>query len=1124
VRFSLLGTVMAERDGAACDLGAPKQRALLARFLIDVGRPVSVDRLVEDLWGGSPPSRAMASLHAYVSNLRRVVEPNRPVRTPAAVLVTQPPGYALRVAPESVDAYRFANLVVDAGDAFDGGRAALAAELATEALGLWRGPALADIADEPFAAVEAAHLEDLRLVAEETRLAAALELGRHAEAVAELERLVAAQPLRERRWELLVLALYRAGRSADALDRYQRIRALLGDELGLDPGPRLRDLEAAVLRQDAALLPASGRVAAPASAAASTPVLQVSPAPAAPAPALPLLLDRAGRPPLVGREAELAVLVDLLDDVATGQTRWALLTAPAGMGKSRLAETVRQRARLDGWSVATARCHEDGGAPPHWVWRQILSGLPVTGRAAPEVTSREDPVAALPAEDRFTLAQGIERVLVETAASAPLMVVIDDLQWADVDSLRVLRYLAVQLQEAPVAVVATIRDDEETPPLLEVRAILDRQPGARTLPLGPLAPAAVGAIAHALTGTPADAALVARLHARSGGNPYFATELARLGGATPDQLPVGVREALVRRLQRLPADVRGLLVLGAVAGQVFDPGLLSGALGQPLVDVLDQLDPALATGLVTEEGTRLSFAHGLLRDALLAELTPAQRRRLHARLAATLAGRPDPGDRRLAELAHHLVEAGPAGDLDAAVDAAVRSSELSLARLAYDDAARWAARALGALDQRDAAGAADLLRRHDLLHALGRARYLAGRVPEARAALLEAVDVAVALSDQDAVARSIAALSATGGIWIWADLGTVPTEAIARLTAALDAVGTGPTAARARLLSVIATGLSYGDDRARVAAVSDEALVIARQLDDVAVLADVLLDRSFLRWGAGTCAEAVALTDEALALPGLGALTRVTAYSRRSVALLYLGRLDEATADHGRAVAVAEEARLVAALMQLAQQPIARAIAEGRLDDADAHIAAAWTLRERGDVPIVAEAIRLFEVMAERERHGMGPCVERLAELASALPLRSTLLMLALGHLERGDTDAATAALARAAAGLDMGWIRLFGDAVEAEVRAGLPPDAQGEALAARLGRYTDHVAAAGTTLWWGPVGLSLALLEVRLGRVEQAEVHLRDAVARAEAWGTATWAARARVHLEHLTARSAQR
>jgi DNA-binding SARP family transcriptional activator len=1126
VRFSVLGTVALECGGEAVELGTPKQRALLARLLLDVGRPVSVDRLIEDLWGGAPPARATASLQAYVSNLRRILEPDRPPRTAAAVLVTQPPGYALHVPPESVDAVRFAALLATARQQLDAGDPAGAEAASGEALGLWRGPALADVADEPFAAAEAARLEELRIVAEETRLAAGLDLGRHAEAVAELERLVAVHPLRERLWELLILGLYRAGRTADALDRYQRIRALLDEELGLDTGPGLRALEAAVLRQDADLLPAPrptvpppidrpmDGAAGPGLGEDADPTPDPTPDPThepVPAPAL----DRAGRPPLVGREAELALIADLLEDARGGRTRWALLTGPAGIGKSRLAEAAREHAETTGWSVATARCHDDADTPSHWVWRQLLRGLP---GADPD-----DPVGGLQAADRFALCDAIERLLAGASSAAPLLLLIDDLQWADPDSLQVLRYLAVQLRAVPLAVVATIRDDEAAP-LTELRTTLDRQPGVQHVRLPPLPVEAVAVIAHALTGVPPAADEVAQLQARSGGNAYFATELARLLGTGQRELPAGVREAIGRRVERLPDDARGLLSLGAVAGQDFDVGVLAAALDQPLADVLDALDPAVATGLVTDEdGTRLAFAHGLLRDTLLAALSPAQRRRLHGRLAAALGARPDPGDRRLAELAHHLLEAGPAGDLDAAVDAAARASERSLARLAYDDAARWAARALGAVEQRDATIGTDLRRRHDLLHTLGRARYLAGRAPEARAALVEAVDVAVALGDLDAVARAAAALSATGGIWVWADLGAVPREAIERLEIALDAVGRAPSAARARLLSAIATGLSYGDDT-RSAALADEALAVARRLDDSAVLADVLLDRSFLSWAPGTCEAALALADEALALPGLTALTRVTGHSRRSVALLYLGRLPEACAAHARATAAAEEARLVAPLMQLAQQPIALAIAEGRLDDAEAHTAVAWMLRQRGDVPIVAESISMFEALIERERHGWGVCIERFEALLPALPLRASHLLLALAHLERGDEDTARAALAASAAGLETRWLRLCGDALEAEVRAGLPPSDEAEALATRLAPFADHVAAAGTAYWYGPVSLPLALLEERLGRVEQAEALLRDALARAEGWGMATWAARARAHLERFAAGGARR
>ena len=241
----LLGPIEAQRDGAAVSLGGPKPRALLAVLALEPGRVVSVDRLVEALWPGDPPETAAHAVQVYVSQLRKALGP---------VLATRAPGYELELAPDRVDVLRFARLTQEGRAALEGGDPTSAESALREALALWRGPALADFLYEPFAQTEIARLEELRTVTLEERIEADLALGRHAELVSELEALVAAQPLRERPRAQLMLALYRSGRQADALAAYRAARETLVEELGIDPGPELRELEGAILRQDDSLL------------------------------------------------------------------------------------------------------------------------------------------------------------------------------------------------------------------------------------------------------------------------------------------------------------------------------------------------------------------------------------------------------------------------------------------------------------------------------------------------------------------------------------------------------------------------------------------------------------------------------------------------------------------------------------------------------------------------------------------------------------------------------------------------------------------------------------------------------------------------------------------------------
>jgi predicted ATPase/DNA-binding SARP family transcriptional activator len=322
----LLGPLEARRDGTLVALGGGRQRALLAYLCLHANEVVSRERLVDALWGDEPPATAPNALQVAVHALRRALGAER--------IVTQGSGYRLLLAPGELDLDRFERLV---GEAAAGG--ASAAGRLAEALALWRGPALADLADAPFAPAEAARLEELRLAALERRVDADLADGRHADVVAELERLVVAHPYRERLTSQLVLALYRSGRQAHALDALRRTRTRLLDDLGVDPGAELQELERAVLRQDDAL---------------GSPPLAGAPRPSLPAPPTPL----------VGRRLELVAIEALLRDPGV---RVVTLTGPGGTGKTRLAVAVAEELRPefpDGASFVDLAALRDPGLVP----------------------------------------------------------------------------------------------------------------------------------------------------------------------------------------------------------------------------------------------------------------------------------------------------------------------------------------------------------------------------------------------------------------------------------------------------------------------------------------------------------------------------------------------------------------------------------------------------------------------------------------------------------------------------------------------------------------------------------------------------------------------------------------
>ncbi len=246
MRYRVLGGLEVIDGERSLELGGRKQRAVLAALVLDAGQPVSVDRLIDAVWGDGPPERAEASLQTYVSNLRRLLEPGRGPRKEPAVLLTRPAGYVLQLTRNDVDLTQFEDLIEEGRACRREGHPGEARELLTKALGLW-APVLPEYAGEPFLREVEARLTTLHGLALEELFDARLELGDHDAAVADLEAAVLRHPLRERLWGQLALAHYRAGRQTDALRVLQRARRLLDDEVGVEPGPDLRQLEGDIL-------------------------------------------------------------------------------------------------------------------------------------------------------------------------------------------------------------------------------------------------------------------------------------------------------------------------------------------------------------------------------------------------------------------------------------------------------------------------------------------------------------------------------------------------------------------------------------------------------------------------------------------------------------------------------------------------------------------------------------------------------------------------------------------------------------------------------------------------------------------------------------------------------------
>ncbi len=664
MHYRLLGPPeVVDAAGDRIDVGGRQPRILLAVLLLANGRRVTVDALVDAIWGEDPPASATGTVQSYVSRLRRRFGDGQDLSWDEA-------GYRLDVAAEQVDARRFEALAEEGRSLLAAGRADEASAVLQEALDLWRGPALADVADLEFAVGPATRLEQRRLSAVEDRLAADLALGRHATVAGELAELVAAHPLREGLQVQLALALYRSGRQAEALRALADAGRTLREELGIEPSRQLRDLESAILAHDPALEPA-----APA------------PASAPPAAATP------HGPALVGRDVELAALLTALDESAD-DARFAVIEGEPGIGKTRLADELGCAAAARGAIAVWGRSDEGGAAPALWPWLPPLRTI--AGRAGEvpvhvaQLLSGAAPMAAGQAgAAQFERFEAVASLLDEVSAATPLVVLLDDLQWADETSLELLGFLAGRLRRG-VLIAGTMRQLEvgRNDAVTDALAAIARRPGSRRLQLRGLAPAATAAVLDAATDRAVAAAVTASIHARAEGNPFYAIELSRLvdeEGGMAGEVPATVGDVVRRRLARLPAATVELLGVAAVVGRDVELGLLSRAAGRSFDEVLDGLEPAVVHRLlaeVPELPAVLRFSHALVREVVLDDMTSLRRARLHLKVAEAIeAGGAGVDDAEI--LAEHLWRAAPVGVGQRAAEVLERAAEVALRRVSY---------------------------------------------------------------------------------------------------------------------------------------------------------------------------------------------------------------------------------------------------------------------------------------------------------------------------------------------------------------------------------------------------------------------------------------------------------
>jgi DNA-binding SARP family transcriptional activator len=570
LKMRVFGTTVALHGARELPLGPPRHRALLGLLLVRLGQVVPVPQLIDELWGDRPPQRPTATLHTYISHLRRALSLSAGPEGASTLVRYQAPGYVLTLSPEQVDAYRFERLVIQARRDMSARDYRAARDRLTAALALWRGDPYLDLVDYAPMAEESARLEQTRLTAVELQAETYLALGEDDAVVARLYPEAQRYPMRECLIGYLMTGLYRLGRQSDALRLFERTRAHLADELGVDAGAELQRIHTSILRQDLtfgdhaavhvgvreervdavplplAEAPTGGdREEAVTSGSHTWPVTFGEQAESSEGARVPHSLQSL---PFVGRNYELAVLTAWASAALSGEGGLAAVTGQAGIGKTELTAEVARGVREAGREVISVSFRSENG-PAYGMWAPVLRRLstsrPEAFRAAgarygrvlggllPALslgTAQAVPDEQPPPQAPFLVEDAVCSVLASLAREQPLLLVLDDLQSADYFSLNLLHLLVCRLPDVPLGILVTSAEPgsmTESPSHAALKQVLGHT-RAWTLRLGGLSEHAVAALVAAQVEADVEAEAILALHKRSEGNPYALRQLLSL--------------------------------------------------------------------------------------------------------------------------------------------------------------------------------------------------------------------------------------------------------------------------------------------------------------------------------------------------------------------------------------------------------------------------------------------------------------------------------------------------------------------------------------------------------------------------------------------------------------------
>ena len=1085
LRIRLLGELTVELDGRPLPrIASGRARSLLAWLALHPGlHPRS--RVASQFWPDILEESARGSLRTTLATLRR--ELGAPA---AACVVATRDRVGIEDGPEVwVDVRAFERL---AGD----GRAA-------DALALGRGELLRDLDDDWVLVARDAHR---RRVAEVLQA-----LGDSAEAAGDWDAAVAyareelvLDALSDRAARALVRRLAGSGDRAGSVAAYRAFRATVREQLGIEPSEGTRALVDELLAEPNGEAPAV-------------------------APPLAPPLARPDPVPLVGRHAELRRLEAAWGRARAGDPAVVMVLGEAGSGKTRLLAELSRRVHAEGATVMLGRCYEDAvipfapftealrgrvaarpGALPEWIAAELARLLPELG--APPAAGEGGPQDA-----RHRLFEAVAAVVAQAAGDAPVLLAIDDLQWADPPTLLLLAHLVRRLSRERLMVLATVRDDDPDAiaALRDLMAELERGRRLERVALGALEAGDVAALVSAWLGDRASAALTDVVGRKSGGNPLFVEELARhvgetgapeddLAAAATAALPSGVKSVIAGRLARLDDDARAALAAAAVAGEEFRLADVAAAAELGEESVVEALDAAVGARFVREAATpgAYRFAHALVREAVADGSTATRRALLHRRLARALEEAPGGAD--LPRLVHHLLGAGATVDQHATAGYALRTAELAVAQLAYEDAAEILERAAATLDLGPGERAL-------LLLALGDARVRAGDPAAARPCFAEVAEAARAVGDGELLAH--AALGAAGlavtVLPVRPDVRALLEEALAGLDE--------DSALRPAVLGRLAIELYYEPPAAVREELSARALEAGRRVGGGALL-EALGARHVGLWGPDHLPERLAIADELVAAAREHGRreAELQGLNWRVVDLVELGRFDAARESIDAHEALAAELRLPAYQWFAPMWRAMLALAAGDEEAARRH-------REEGERSARAadDNARLLLAIQERTiRYTFGEfdsddiaAVERGAAASAAEP--AWRAWIASMWLEIGDTEAAGREVRRGLERIpslsrDANW--LYTVSAFGALAAQLGDTTAAEALYPRLAPYAEHTVTVGrATLCLGSSSISLGLLAGALGDDEAAQRHLEAAVRHCTRLGAVLYLAAAR-------------